>query len=116
MTELKFSNYGQERTINATDEEMQIFDVIRSMVPDPKRFRMVRKSDNYVSAVYGSWDLARFKFTQRAKWVMFPVLEKSKDRHQIESPTDVNKLADWVENSLAHIAKYSKRPTTPKKK
>lgn len=30
-----FAHYGEEREVNETDEEAQIFDVIRSMVSDP---------------------------------------------------------------------------------
>lgn len=71
---IQFSNYGQERERIATESEIEIFDLIRSMT-NRDDLELVRKSDNYVSAVLGDWDLARFKYTPRAKWIVFPVLE-----------------------------------------
>lgn len=103
---LRFAHYGEERDVNPTDEEAEIFDLIRSMI-NRDDLELVRKSDNYVSAVLGDWDLARFKYTPRAKWIVFPVLEAGAQKHRIESPSDVSSFADLLANSIAHIAKYS---------
>ncbi len=106
---LRFAHYGDEREVNATDEEDQIFDVIRSMVTDPEQLELVRKSDSYVTAVIGEWDLARFKYTDRAKWIIFPNVEAKAQKHYIEDPEDVLSFADLLAESIAHIDKYSNR-------
>ena len=67
--EIKFANYGQERDVNAADEELKMFDVLKEATG--LDLRLTRKSDSYVTAMYNDWDLARFKFTPRAKWI-FP--------------------------------------------
>ena len=100
-----FQNYGQERDVNATEEEVKIFEQLTAL-PGCEDIRLVRKSDSYVSAVLGDWDLARFKYTLKAKWITFPTIESSKSKHQLESPENVADLADMVADSVAHIAKY----------
>lgn len=104
---IQFSNYGQERERIATESEIRIFDLIRSMT-NRDSLELVRKSDNYVSAVLGDWDLARFKYTPRAKWISFPTLEAGAPKHRITDPKDVAGFADLLTESLAHIDKYSK--------
>lgn len=101
---------GQEREINATDGEKEIYRIICYIVGDlefektPLRF--VRVSDNYLTAKYGEWDLARFKFTDRAKWILFATIESQNDKHKIEDPEDVFGFADLLKSSLEHIEKY----------
>ena len=84
---ISFSDYGQNRAVDCTDEEREIFDIIRSRLDDMNYdispVKLVRKSDSYVSAVmessgdYGERDLARFKYTNRAKWIKIcPDFEK----------------------------------------
>lgn len=105
---LRFAHYGEERDVNPTDEEAEIFDMIRSMVSDPDgQLRLVRKSDSYVTAAVGEWDLARFKYTERAKWIMFPTVEAKAQKHYIEDPEEVYNFADLLADSIAHIVKYS---------
>ena len=103
-----FAHYGEERDRNATEHELEIFDVLRSLVDDPERLELIRKSDSYVSAVVGDWDLARFKFTSRAKWISFPIVERGSVKNRIEKPEDVAAFSDKIRDSLEHIAKYSK--------
>ena len=82
--------------------------MIRSMVSDPDgQLRLVRKSDSYVTAAVGEWDLARFKYTDRAKWIMFPTVEAKAQKHYIEDPEEVYDFADLLADSIAHIVKYS---------
>ena len=76
---VKIANYGQNRDLDCTDAEAEIFHIIRSRLDDMNYntdcLKLVRKSDSYVSAVmdsgsdYGEMDLARFKYTDRAKWI-----------------------------------------------
>lgn len=98
---IDFANYGQARTVDATPEELRIFELISETVPAD--VELVRRSDSYVTAAVGDWDLARFKFTSRAKWILFPVIESSKEKHKIEAPEDVLGYADKLAQSLSVI-------------
>ena len=102
--DIQFSNYGQERDVNATDEELKIFETLREVAG--RDLRLVRKSDSYVTAALGEWDLARFKFTQRAKWVSFPTAEVGPTKHKISRPEEVAGFADLIAESLVVIDKY----------
>ena len=98
---IKFSHYGEHRDIDCTDAEAEIFHIIRSRLDDMNYntdcLKLVRKSDSYVSAVmdsgsdYGEMDLARFKYTDRAKWIKIcPDFEKI----ALKDTEDVVKLSD----------------------
>ena len=98
---IKIAHYGEERDLDCTDEEAEIFHIIRSRLDDMNYntdcLRLVRKSDSYVSAVmdsgsdYGEMDLARFKYTDRAKWIKIcPNFEKI----GLNSVEDVAGLSD----------------------
>ena len=104
--EIKFSNYGQDREINATDEEVKIFEAIKSTTGRDD-LRLVRKSDNYVTAALGDWNLARIKYTSRAKWISFPTVEAGATKHKITHPGEAVSFAELIADSLAHIDKYS---------
>ena len=89
-------DHGQERDLICTEEERRIFDYVSDMVGeaslDPSVLRLVRKSENYISIVmdssgdYGAMDLARVKYTNRAKWIKFG---PRFDRVDIDAPADV---------------------------
>ena len=102
--DFKIANYGQERDVNATDEELKIFEALKEVTG--RDLRLVRKSDSYVTAAIGEWDLARFKFTQRAKWVSFPTAEVGPPKHKITCPEEAANFADLITDSLAVIDKY----------
>lgn len=102
--EIKFTDYGQMRDVNATDEEIRIFELIREATG--RDIELVRRSDSYVTAVLGEWDLARFKYTQRAKWVSFPAVEAGAPKHKITAPDDAVSFADLIAESLVVIDKY----------
>ena len=100
---MDISNYGQERELNCTEQEIEIFDIIRSVCDDDNLesdyLKLIRRSDNYVSVVlpsskgYGDMDLARIKYTSRAKWIrLAPEFEKIK----LNTTEDVATLADAV--------------------
>ena len=95
------ANYGQDRNLSCTEAEAEIFHIIRSRLDDMNYnidcLKLVRKSDSYVSAVmessgdYGQMDLARFKFTDRTKWIkVCPDFEKI----ELNDVEDVAKLSD----------------------
>ncbi len=89
--ELSFSNYGQNREVNATDEELEMFNLI-CQCTEADDLELVCRSDNYVSASIGPTDVARFKFTKRAKWILLPYLTNTKIK--ITEPDDINELKD----------------------
>lgn len=99
------SNYGQERERIATESEIAVFDKLVEM-SGRDDLRLVRKSNDYVSAVLGDWDVARIKFTPRAKWVVFPVAEPKAQKHRIEDPDDVTELRPLLDQTIEHIIKY----------
>lgn len=104
---IEIANYGQERDLICTEEERAVFSRIQQICDGlqlPAPIRLVRVSENYVSAKVGDWDLARIKYTNRAKWVVFPV--KSNDKNRIGSPEDVALFADTIAESVGHIKKY----------
>ena len=104
IMDIKFANYGQEREINSTDEELKIFEALKEATG--RDLRLVRKSDSYVTAGLGEWDLARFKYTQRAKWISFPTAEVGPPKHKITHPDDAAGFAGLIAESLAVIDKY----------
>ena len=98
---LEVQNHGQIRDLKCTDEEQQIYDRIIEVLSDAgvdiSPMELVRKSDDYVSACmkssgdYGDMDIARFKYTDRAKWI------KTGDgfkKFSISAPTDVLSLSE----------------------
>lgn len=102
--DINFANYGQERDVNATDEELKIFETLQESTG--RDLRLVRRSDSYVTAALGEWDLARFKYTQRAKWIAFPTVEVGPPKHKIAHPEEAAGFADLIAESLAVIDKY----------
>lgn len=110
---VSFGNYGNERDLVCTEEERIIFRIITYICEennlDISPLRLTRTSDNYVSAVmdsgsdYGAMDLARIKYTNRAKWIMFgPDFKKT----QISRPEDVLKMAEDVVNAYRFNEPY----------
>lgn len=100
---LTFAHYGDQRDVDATDGEVEIFETIRSLLEDmgydTGSLKLVRKSDSYVSACmksssdYGMMDLARIKFTDRAKWIkVCPEF----DRVDLKHAGDVEDLAEEI--------------------
>jgi len=105
----KISGAGNYERVEATDGEIEMFDVIESILDGcelPAPLVLARKSSGYVSAVIGDWDLARIKYTERAKWIVLPVIEAGSKKHYVEEPRDVFSFAEELLNSVAHIRKY----------
>lgn len=107
------NNYGQERDLICTEQEREIYDIIRSVCDDVNLesdyIKLIRRSDNYVSVVmpsskgYGDMDLARMKFTNRAKWIQLaPEFNKVK----ITTPEDVSVMAESVRNAYRFNEPY----------
>lgn len=114
---VSLGNYGQERDLVCTEEERIIFRIISRICEennlDLTPLRLTRVSDNYVSAVmdsgssdYGAMDLARIKYTNRAKWIMIgPEFKKT----QLSRPEDVLNMSQDVVNAYRFNEPYLKR-------
>ena len=86
-----FSDYGSKRELDATAEEVRIHHIIHQ-ITKADDLNFIRRSNNYVSAAIGPTDVARFKFTKKAKWIQLPyVLD---DKVKLEKPDDVFFLKD----------------------
>lgn len=102
---VSFGNYGQDRNLDCTEAERDIFNRIREIFPS-EDLRLVRASDNYVTIKRGDWDIVRAKFTNRAKWLMFPTVEAKQVKHPIEDVTDCDAFSDLIRESLEMARKY----------
>lgn len=100
---LDFAHYGEERELNTTDGEQLIADYITTLCPS---CRIVRKSDAYITAEYRGVDVARFKFTVRAKWLLFPYLSNCKKRY-FEKIEDLTGFEDDIIKSYEMAAKLA---------
>lgn len=100
---LNMGNFGQERDLVCTEEERNIYMIISNICEENKLdasvLRLTRRSDNYVSVVmdsgsgFGAMDMARIKYTNRAKWVKFaPDFKKV----NLSRPDDVSNMAEDV--------------------
>lgn len=105
---IKISDYGQERERIATESEIAIFDIIKD-ITGRDDLRLVRKSSNYVSAIFHSWDLARFKYSPRAKWINLPMIDIGSIKRKINDPEDVRKYSDEIKQSVDEILKFTKK-------
>ena len=104
-----FAHYGEKRDVDATDEEQQVYRIICDMANKhgcTSQIGLVRKSKDYVAAAIGDYDIARIKFTERAKWIIFPYAEQKAVKHQIQQPCDVEQFGDLLEKSLSAISKW----------
>lgn len=102
---LQFAHYGEKREVNATEEEKKIFEILCEMTGEP--LELIRRSDSYVTACLGRCDLARIKFTKRAKWVMFPYAEAKQVKHRIMVPEDVTEFIGLIAKTLELIRRCS---------
>lgn len=102
-----FAHYGEERETDATDEEAQMFSILCQMFEahgyDPAQLTLLRKSDNYVSVCIGDYDLARMKYTTRAKWITFPYAEEKAVKHYIAIPEEITSYDTLLNAQLEHI-------------
>ena len=111
--EIKFQNYGQARTINPTDGEIAIYENIVKVLSDAELdttcMEFIRKSDSYVSACmksnsgYDYMDVARFKYTDRAKWIKTGV---DFNKFKISDPDDVLDLSEELITNYRYNEPY----------
>lgn len=104
---VRMSGAGYNRELICTEEEREIYDIIRSLCDDANYesdwLELVRRNDEYVTIIINSSDgspleLARLKYTNRAKWIRFaPEFEKIQ-------LTDTEDITNYTENIYAAYA------------
>ena len=109
---ISMAHYGEERDLICTEQERKMFDVLKKMMKelgyDDSPLQLVRVSDSYVTAKIEPWDVARIKFTPRAKWILFPTA--GNEKHQLKSPEDVLEFGEQLQKTVDTINKYSDSP------
>lgn len=98
-----FAHYGEEREVEATEGEQRMFEILKEMFQakgyKPEQLKLVRKSDNYVAAAIGDYDLARFKATNRVTWIIFP-FEIGAVKHRLSSVEEVYDFGDMLDKQI----------------
>lgn len=101
---------GKEKGLDCEPEESEMFAILCSMYEDlgknPEDIKLVRYSDNYVTAKLGESDLARIHWGPRAKWIVFPSTERHTNRHNIKAPEDVRAFGDLLKDSVENIEQW----------
>lgn len=90
-----FAHYGEDRELNATADQLKIAEYIQSLCPVSK---LERVSDDYLTIKCVETDICRFKYTERAKWLMFPYL-KDKSKRRLMSMDELPQFDDAVAES-----------------
>ena len=88
-------------TIIVNPEEKQIAEWIVAEFPD-EPLELVRMTDAYVTIKRNEWDIVRIKYTERAKWLMFPTIEAKQRKHYIDDPSEVEDFVAAIHDSIEH--------------
>lgn len=88
--QIKFAHYGEERDLQLNSEEKEVTAFIYAMLEntqvDRDKLEVIRKSDSYATVVIRGkeydFDLIRFKFTERIKWVSLPLSKDDRLKFQ----------------------------------
>lgn len=104
---LEFAHYGEERDLNATDEEIAIAEMFIAMLPSSEGCRIVRKSDAYITLEFGVSDLARIKYTEKARWVNLPIVDLGKVKRRFDDISEVEQFKDDIIRSYEWIKQYT---------
>ena len=107
LNNLEFAHYGEERDLNATDEELAIAEMFIAMLPSPEDCRIVRKSDAYITLEFGVSDLARIKYTEKARWVNLPIVDLGKVKRRFDDISEVEQFKDDIIRSYEWIKQYT---------
>ena len=107
IIKLEFAHYGENRPLNATDNELKVAELVLGMLPPSDDYDIVRKSNDYITVIKGEWDVVRIKFTEKARWVNIPGVDKGGTKRRIENVEDVERFRDELLKSYEYILKYS---------
>ena len=102
---------GKVKDFDGKPEDFKIFRIICSMFEllgkNPNELDLERYSTNYLTIKLGEWDLARYLWGPRSKWIQFPTVEVSKVKHKIKTPEEVEQFSELLQKSVEQIEKYS---------
>lgn len=107
LYEINFAHYGEERELNATDEELAIAEMFIAMLPSPEGCRIVRKSDAYITLEFGVSDLARIKCTEKARWINLPAIDLGKVKRRFDDISEVEQFKEDLIKSYERIKQYA---------
>ena len=86
-------------------EEKEIAEWIINYFPD-EPLKLVRMTDAYVTIKRNDWDIVRLKYTDRAKWLMFPSIEAKQKKHYLEDKFEVENYVAAMHDSIEHAKRY----------
>lgn len=89
------------KELKATEEDLLIFEHIHALCPDVE---LVRRADAYLTAALGLFDVVRFKYTDRAKWLNISMIDTGKVKRRFEEIDDLKQFDDDIIKSY-EIAK-----------
>lgn len=98
------AHYGEERELNASQDQLTIADHIMALCPVS---RLVKVSDDYLSIKCVETDICRFKYTDRAKWMMFPYL-KDRTKRRFNDLDELSGFDEAIRESYAFALKTDK--------
>lgn len=125
---IKFSHYGEERDSNLNEEETQavklIFEMLEGTAVNMEKLQVTKKSDSYATIVVrgNDWDfdLVRFKFTDRTKWIALNLskadrtiykddvlFEAQKKKTQIQWKSALDSIEDLPKYKQLMVNSYS---------
>lgn len=97
---IEFAHHGEERELNATEKELELFALIIKVIEDYGQktddIVLTRNSGNYLSVKIPPSDIARIKYTDRAKWIQLPYGVKESGKRYIDEPEDILSFKDDI--------------------
>lgn len=87
---------AEKYDVNASDDDLKIFEHIKALCPD---IQLVRKTENYLTVTYKEFDVVRFKYTDRAKWLNICFLDLGKVKRRFESLEDLVQFDEDIKKS-----------------
>lgn len=96
------------KELNASDEDLLIFEHIHALCPDVE---LIRRTDAYLTAALGAFDVVRFKYTDRAKWLNVSMIDAGKVKRRFDEIDDLKQFDDDIIKSyeIAKNGGYSAR-------
>lgn len=95
---IKFAHYGEDRDVNPTVDEFDLFGQILVIIGesgrDVDKIRLVRRSDKYLTACVYETDICRFKLTDRTKWIELPYSDQGRLKVKITHQQDIHQYAE----------------------
>lgn len=92
---------AEQHELNATDNDLIIFEHIKALCPT---VQLTRKTEAYLTVIEGEFDVVRFKYTDRAKWLNICGLDLGKVKRRFESLEDLAQFDEDIIKSY-EIAK-----------